>query len=330
MSTIAVDAMGGDSAPEEVVKGAILAKKEGVDVILSGDENLIKSYLGNEKIPVINYPQVISMDDDPAKAIRSNKDSSIIGALNLVKEKKADAVFSAGSTGATLIGAISVLGKIKGVTRPTIASVLPGKEKEVILVDSGANLEVKPKVLYQFAIMGSKLSELLFDIENPRIGLINNGEESSKGRELEKATFKLLKSSQLNFIGNVEGKDFANSKVDVFVTDGFTGNISLKTAEGTAKLFQSHLQDAFRSSIISKMGYFLSSLAMKSVRDRLDPRVHNCGILMGLNSLAVKCHGQSEYRGVSYAADIIYSLLENNMNKKIHDFVFEMHSKLMN
>ena len=205
MSTIAVDAMGGDSAPEEVVKGAILAKKEGVDVILSGDENLIKSYLGNEKIPVINYPQVISMDDDPAKAIRSNKDSSIIGALNLVKEKKADAVFSAGSTGATLIGAISVLGKIKGVTRPTIASVLPGKEKEVILVDSGANLEVKPKVLYQFAIMGSKLSELLFDIENPRIGLINNGEESSKGRELEKATFKLLKSSQLNFIGNVEG-----------------------------------------------------------------------------------------------------------------------------
>ena len=124
---------------------------------------------------------------------------------NLVKEKKADAVFSAGSTGATLIGAISVLGKIKGVTRPTIASVLPGKEKEVILVDSGANLEVKPKVLYQFAIMGSKLSELLFDIENPRIGLINNGEESSKGRELEKSTFKLLKSSQLNFIGNVEG-----------------------------------------------------------------------------------------------------------------------------
>jgi len=238
MSTIAVDAMGGDSAPEEVVKGAILAKKEGVDVILSGDENLIKSYLGNEKIPVINYPQVISMDDDPAKAIRSNKDSSIIGALNLVKEKKADAVFSAGSTGATLIGAISVLGKIKGVTRPTIASVLPGKEKDVILVDSGANLEVKPKVLYQFAIMGSKLSELLFDIENPRIGLINNGEESSKGRELEKATFKLLKSSQLNFIGNVEGKDFANSKVDVFVTDGFTGNVVLKTLQGVAKLQQ--------------------------------------------------------------------------------------------
>ena len=198
MSTIAVDAMGGDSAPEEVVKGAILAKKEGVDVILSGDENLIKSYLGNEKIPVINYPQVISMDDDPAKAIRSNKDSSIIGALNLVKEKKADAVFSAGSTGATLIGAISVLGKIKGVTRPTIASVLPGKEKEVILVDSGANLEVKPKVLYQFAIMGSKLSELLFDIENPRIGLIALASDFM----IERDFINVIKDREVDFFVN--------------------------------------------------------------------------------------------------------------------------------
>ena len=144
MSTIAVDAMGGDSAPEEVVKGAILAKQEGIDVILSGDKNLILSYLGDEKIPIVDYPQVISMDEDPAKAIRTHKNSSILGALNLLNEKKADAVFSAGSTGATLIGAISVLGKIKGVIRPTIASVLPSSEKEVILVDSGANLEVKP------------------------------------------------------------------------------------------------------------------------------------------------------------------------------------------
>ena len=134
----------------------------------------------------------------------------------------------------------------------------------------------------------------------------------------------------INYYGYVEGNDISIGRTNVVVTDGFTGNISLKTAEGTAKLFQSHLKDAFKSSILSKMGYFLSSLAMKSVRDRLDPRVHNCGILMGLNSLAVKCHGQSEYKGVSYAADIVYSLLENNMNKKIRDYVHEMHSKLMN
>ena len=300
MSTIAVDAMGGDSAPEEVVKGAILAKKEGVDVILSGDENLIKSYLGNEKIPVINYPQVISMDDDPAKAIRSNKDSSIIGALNLVKEKKADAVFSAGSTGATLIGAISVLGKIKGVTRPTIASVLPGKEKEVILVDSGANLEVKPKVLYQFAIMGSKLSELLFDIENPRIGLINNGEESSKGRELEKATFKLLKSSQLNFIGNVEGKDFANSKVDVFVTDGFTGNVVLKTLQGVAKLQQDLISKSLKENLFKPLLIPVKN-AISTVKIMLNPNSTNGSYLLGVNGLVIIGHGSSNSEAIKNA-----------------------------
>ena len=300
MSTIAVDAMGGDSAPEEVVKGAILAKKEGVDVILSGDENLIKSYLGNEKIPVINYPQVISMDDDPAKAIRSNKDSSIIGALNLVKEKKADAVFSAGSTGATLIGAISVLGKIKGVTRPTIASVLPGKEKEVILVDSGANLEVKPKVLYQFAIMGSKLSELLFDIENPRIGLINNGEESSKGRELEKATFKLLKSSQLNFIGNVEGKDFANSKVDVFVTDGFTGNVVLKTLQGVAKLQHDLNSKSLKENLLKPLLVPVNN-AISPVKSMLNPNSTNGSYLLGVNGLVIIGHGSSNSEAIKNA-----------------------------
>ena len=300
MSTIAVDAMGGDSAPEEVVKGAILAKKEGVDVILSGDENLIKSYLGNEKIPVINYPQVISMDDDPARAIRSNKDSSIIGALNLVKEKKADAVFSAGSTGATLIGAISVLGKIKGVTRPTIASVLPGKEKEVILVDSGANLEVKPKVLYQFAIMGSKLSELLFDIENPRIGLINNGEESSKGRELEKATFKLLKSSQLNFIGNVEGKDFANSKVDVFVTDGFTGNVVLKTLQGVAKLQQDLISKSLKENLFKPLLVTVKN-AISPVKSMLNPNSTNGSYLLGVNGLVIIGHGSSNSEAIKNA-----------------------------
>ena len=300
MSTIAVDAMGGDSAPEEVVKGAILAKKEGVDVILSGDENLIKSYLGNEKIPVINYPQVISMDDDPARAIRSNKDSSIIGALNLVKEKKADAVFSAGSTGATLIGAISVLGKIKGVTRPTIASVLPGKEKDVILVDSGANLEVKPKVLYQFAIMGSKLSELLFDIENPRIGLINNGEESSKGRELEKSTFKLLKSSQLNFIGNVEGKDFANSKVDVFVTDGFTGNVVLKTLQGVAKLQQDLISKSLKENLFKPLLIPVKN-AISPVKSMLNPNSTNGSYLLGVNGLVIIGHGSSNSEAIKNA-----------------------------
>ena len=292
MSTIAVDAMGGDSAPEEVVKGAILAKNQGVDVILSGDENLISTYLGSEQIPIVNYPQVISMDDDPAKAIRTNKNSSILGALNLLKEKKADAVFSAGSTGASLIGAISVLGKIKGVTRPTIATVLPAQDREVILVDSGANLEVKPKILYQFAVMGSKLSELLFEIDNPRIGLVNNGEESSKGRELEKSTYKLLNSSELNFIGNVEGKDFANSKVDVFVTDGFTGNVVLKTMEGVARLQMNMISDSLKENLLKPLLTPVKN-AMSPVRDALNPNSTNGSYLLGVNGLVIIGHGSS-------------------------------------
>ena len=300
MSTIAVDAMGGDSAPEEVVKGAILAKNQGVDVILSGDENLISTYLGSEQIPIVNYPQVISMDDDPAKAIRTNKNSSILGALNLLKEKKADAVFSAGSTGASLIGAISVLGKIKGVTRPTIATVLPAQDREVILVDSGANLEVKPKILYQFAVMGSKLSELLFEIDNPRIGLVNNGEESSKGRELEKATYKLLNSSDLNFIGNVEGKDFANSKVDVFVTDGFTGNVVLKTMEGVARLQMNMISDSLKENLLKPLLTPVKN-AMSPVRDALNPNSTNGSYLLGVNGLVIIGHGSSNAEAIKNA-----------------------------
>ena len=232
MSTIAVDAMGGDSAPKEIVKGAILAKECGVNVILSGDKALIDTYLDGVNIPVIDYPEVISMEDNPARAIRTKKNASILGALKLVKENKADGVFSAGATGGTLIGSISVLGKNKGVLRPAIAAVLPGVGGDTILLDSGASLDVRPKVLLQYAAMGSKLAEILFENDNPKIGLLNNGEEESKGRDLEKSTYKLLKSSNLNFVGNVEGRDFANSKADVFVTDGFTGNIVLKTMEG--------------------------------------------------------------------------------------------------
>ena len=205
---------------------------------------------------------------------------------------------------------------------------------ESVVLDLGANTKLDSRYLIDNSILGASLASILFKIDNPSIGLLNVGKEDNKGKEEIRLASDHLKElsrkSIINYHGYVEGNDISIGRTNVVVTDGFTGNISLKTAEGTAKLFQSHLQDAFRSSILSKMGYFLSSLAMKSVRDRLDPRVHNCGILMGLNSLAVKCHGQSEYRGVSYAADIIYSLLENKMNEKIRDYVSEMHSKLVN
>ena len=304
MSTIAVDAMGGDSAPKEIVKGAILAKENGVDVILSGDKTLIESYLEGVKIPVVDYPEVISMEDNPARAIRTKKNASILGALQLVKENKADGVFSAGSTGATLIGSISILGKSKGVLRPAIAAVLPGIERGTILLDSGSSLDVKPKILLQYGAMGSKLSEIIFEINNPKIGLLNNGEEESKGRDIERSAYKLLKSSNLNFIGNIEGRDFANSKADVFITDGFTGNIVLKTMEGTAKLQQKLIANALKEKLFKPLLIPVKN-AMKPVKDKLDPDKTNASYLLGVNGLVTIGHGSSTAEGVKNA--IIYT-----------------------
>tara|TARA_Y100000741_G_scaffold336923_1_gene295886 strand:+ start:1185 stop:2156 length:972 start_codon:yes stop_codon:yes gene_type:complete len=297
MSTIAVDAMGGDSAPKEIVKGAILAKESGVNVILSGDKALIDTYLDGVNIPVIDYPEVISMEDNPARAIRTKKNASILGALKLVKENKADGVFSAGATGGTLIGSISVLGKNKGVLRPAIAAVLPGVGGDTILLDSGASLDVRPKVLLQYAAMGSKLAEILFENDNPKIGLLNNGEEESKGRDLEKTTYKLLKSSNLNFVGNVEGRDFANSKADVFVTDGFTGNIVLKTMEGTAKLQNNFLSNSLKNKLFKPLLIPVKK-AMKPAKEKLDPDKTNASYLLGVSGLVTIGHGSSSAEAV--------------------------------
>lgn len=323
MNTIAVDAMGGDSAPGEIVKGAIKAKNLGIDVILCGDKNLIDPFLEDSKIPVLHYPEVISMEDDPARAIRSKKNSSIVGAMQLVKENKASAVFSAGSTGASLVAAISVLGKIKGVIRPAIASVLPAEEGEIVLLDSGASLEVKPKVLLQFAAMGSKFAEVLFNIPSPRVGLLNNGEEPTKGRDLEKSTYKLLKNSNLNFIGNIEGRDFANNIADVFVTDGFTGNIVLKTMEGTAKLQQKMIKKSFLENLFKPMLLPVNK-ALKPVKDRLDPDKTNGAYLLGVNGIVTIAHGSSSAEAVMNSIIFSNKTVESGFISKFAETVAEL------
>ena len=327
MSTIAVDAMGGDSAPKEIVKGAILAKESGVNVILSGDKALIDTYLDGVNIPVINYPEVISMEDNPARAIRTKKNASILGALNLVKENKADGIFSAGATGGTLVGAISVLGKIKGVLRPAIAAVLPGLDGDTILLDSGSSLDVKPKVLLQYGAMGSKLAEILFEIDNPKIGLLNNGEEESKGRDLEKSTYKLLKSSNLNFVGNIEGRDFANSKADVFLTDGFTGNIVLKTMEGTAKLQNALLSDSLKNKLFKPLLIPVKK-AMKPAKDKLDPDKTNASYLLGVNGLVTIGHGSSSAEAVKNGILYTYRSAEKGFINKFSNTISELWMKL--
>ena len=323
MSTIAVDAMGGDSAPKEIVKGAILARESGVNVILSGDKGLIDNYLDGVNIPVIDYPEVISMEDNPARAIRTKKNASILGALNLLKENKADGIFSAGATGGTLVGSISVLGKIKGVLRPAIAAVLPGLEGDTILLDSGSSLDVKPKILLQYAAMGSKLAEILFENDNPKIGLLNNGEEESKGRDLEKSTYKLLKSSNLNFIGNIEGRDFANSKADVFVTDGFTGNIVLKTMEGTAKLQNDLLSNSLKNKLFKPLLIPVKK-AMKPAKDKLDPDKTNASYLLGVSGLVTIGHGSSSAEAVKNGILYTYRSAEKGFINKFSNTISEL------
>ena len=339
--TLSVDMLGSETKLNDILKGLnqSLLRNIYYKFQLYGSEKDIKRKIEKYKrlhkaTEIINCESYVAMDDKPSDILKSKKTSSMSLAINSVAENTSDAVLSFGNTGALMSLSLLNIKTLEGIKRPAIASIWPNMKGESVVLDLGANTKLDPRYLIDNSILGASLASILFKIDNPSIGLLNVGKEDNKGKDEIKAASNQLKelsrNSNINYYGYVEGNDISIGRTNVVVTDGFTGNISLKTAEGTAKLFQSHLQDAFRSSILSKMGYFLSSLAMKSVRDRLDPRVHNCGILIGLNSLAVKCHGQSEYRGVSYAADIIYSLLENNMNKKIQDYVSEMHSKMMN
>ena len=339
--TLSVDLLGSETKLDDIIKGLnqSLLRNLNYKFHLYGSEKAIKKKIVKYKrlievTEIINCDNYITMEDKPSDILKSKKNSSMSLAINSVTENTSDAVLSFGNTGALMSLSLLNIKTLKGIKRPAIASIWPNMRGESVVLDLGANTKIDSRYLIDNSILGASLASILFKIDNPSIGLLNVGKEDNKGNdEIKLASDKLKELSRnsiINYYGYVEGNDISMGKTNVVVTDGFTGNISLKTAEGTAKLFQSHLQDAFRSSILSKLGYFLSSLAMKSVRDRLDPRVHNCGILMGLNSLAVKCHGQSEYRGVSYAADIIYSLLENNMNEKIRDYVSEIHSKLIN
>ena len=338
--TLSVDTLGSETELNDILKGLnqSLLRNLNYKFQLYGPEEIIKKKIEKYKrlikvTEIIDCDSYITMEDKPSDILKSKKTSSMYLAIKSVTEKLSDAVLSFGNTGALMSLSLLNIKTLEGIKRPAIASIWPNMKGESVVLDLGANTKLDSRYLIDNSILGASLASILFKIDNPSIGLLNVGKEDNKGKdEIKIASDQLRDLSQnlsVNYYGYIEGNDISTGRTNVVVTDGFTGNISLKTAEGTAKLFQSHLEDAFKSSILSKMGYFLSSLAMKSVRDRLDPRVHNCGILMGLNSLAVKCHGHSEYRGVSYAADIIYSLLDNNVNEKISEYVSEMHSKLI-
>jgi glycerol-3-phosphate acyltransferase PlsX len=279
----------------------------------------------NVRSKIINCDEQVLMTDKPTDAIRLKKNSSMQLSIDHVASGKSNAVLSCGNTGALMAISLLKLRTVASIKRPSIASIWPNIKGESIVLDLGANIKNDTNSLIDNAILGSALAKVLFSMTEPSVGLLNVGIEEMKGNEnVQKASEILLEMSnkkQLNYYGFVEGADISNGITNVIVTDGFTGNIALKTAEGTASMVQSYFKKAFESSILSKIGYFFASLSLTSVRQRLDPRVHNCGIFMGLTAPVVKCHGKSDRLGISYATDIAYSLVHKEVNKKVENIL---------
>ncbi len=325
---VVVDAFGGDNAPLEVVEGAILAlkKHKDLEVILCGKEDKIKEILNgrDERVEIVNASEVITNDDVPTDAIRHKKDSSLVVAYDVLKNRgDVIGLVTAGSTGAVLAGAIMKIGRIKGISRPALAPILPTKkDTDVIIIDSGANIDCKPINLLHFALMGSAYYSIIYNKEAPRVALLNNGVEDEKGNELAKETFPLLKNAPINFIGNREGFDFMSGDVDVMVTDGFAGNALLKGTEGAVTAVISILKKSIKSHFWSKVGYLFMGKTFKEIKARVDVQKKHAGSpLLGCKKLVVKNHGGCNRANICASIEQTMKLHENNLNKKIEDAI---------
>nr|PZN34742.1 MAG: phosphate acyltransferase PlsX [Actinomycetota bacterium] len=309
--------MGGDHAPAETVAGAVDAARRGVDVVLVGPESIVRSELERLEadLPVVDAPEVIEMGEDPARALREKPNASISVCARMVASGDAAGFVGAGSTGAAMAAAALLVGRIKGVQRPAIATIFPTPGTPTLVLDSGANPEVNANQLLQFAVMGSVAAELILGVERPRIGLLNIGEEKGKGRELEKTAHEILEASGLNFIGNVEGRDVAADRCDVVVTDGFVGNVFLKTTEGAAKLVGGYFQEAISKLPPEVRAQVLP--ALNEVRHRLDPETHGGAQLLGVKGVAVIGHGSSSRVAIANALQVAAEAAERDLPGKI-------------
>lgn len=328
---ILLDGMGGDYAPVEVVKGAVLAAKEIDETIaILGPEDSIKECLNNEgwsgdNIEVINCTEVISNNEAPAMAVKKKKDSTISRGMNIVKEREADAFISAGSTGALLSGGLLLLGRIKGIKRPAIAAFFPkiGMNDTTLLLDCGANVDSKPEYLMQNGIMGSIFVECVKGRANPEVRLLNVGAEDAKGDELRKESFKLLKESDLNFAGNIEGRDVVNTTSDVVVCDGFSGNVFLKSSEGMALALMHLLKAKLNEGISAKLGAALSYGKLKELKSEFDYSSEGAAPILGLKGAVLKMHGNSKAKEVYYAVKKAIPYVNNDVTGKIETAIAE-------
>jgi len=320
--------MGGDHAPKAVIKGAhfALSRQPDLEFLLFGDEAQIQPHLKHfhrlqQRSTVIHTPDAITNEDKPSSALRQGKNSSMQLAINAVKNKEADACVSGGNTGALMAMAKISLRTLSGIDRPAICSLFPTRRGQSVMLDLGANAECTGENLFQFAIMGEAFGVAVLGKKQPTVGLLNIGSEAGKGIDSVRQAAEMLLSTDIpiKYEGFIEGNDIASGTVDVIVTDGFTGNIALKTAEGTAKLCVEYIKMGLSSSIISKVGAFLSSSALHSIKKKMDPRAHNGAMFLGLNGIVVKSHGGMDHVGFAHAIDVAVHLVQANINQRIMD-----------
>lgn len=326
---VALDAMGGDNAPKEMIKGAVqaLEKTDAVQVLLVGKEDVIRAELAQytydkARIEVVNATEVIETAEPPVNAIRRKKDSSIVVGMKLVKERQADAFVSAGSSGAVLVGGQVIVGRIKGVERPPLAPLIPTEKGVSLLVDCGANVDARPSHLVQFAKMGSIYMEHVVGIKNPKVGIVNIGAEEEKGNALVKETFPLLKGEKnINFIGSVEAREIPHGQADVIVCEAFAGNIILKLFEGVGSVLISEIKKGMMGSLRSKIGALLVKPALKKALKSFDSSEYGGAPLLGLNGLVVKTHGSSTAKEICNTIIQCVTFKEQKINEKIKESI---------
>ncbi len=325
---IAIDGMGGDNAPQAVIDGVLQAIKEFNDIefFITGPEEIIKEQLNKEnyngdKITIVDAKEIISTNEHPVMAIRKKKNSSLCKALNLVKEKKCDAVLSAGSTGAFLAGCNFIVGRIKGVKRPALTPIMPGKNAPFMIVDAGANVDCKPEYLVQFAHMGREYYKGVLGIENPTVGLVNIVAEEEKGNELTKNTYQLLKNEKgLKFVGNVEPRDVTLGDTNVLVCDGFAGNTILKMYEGTASTLLKIIKDEiFSSGITSKLGAVLLKPVFSNIKKKFDYKEYGGAPFLGVDGICIKAHGSSDGKAFKNAIRQSKQFYDSKVLEKIKE-----------
>jgi len=318
---IVVDAMGGDQAPAVVVDGAVQAARDlGLEIILVGRQEEVEPELAGYDtaglaISLLHASQVIEMDDHPAAAVKAKKDSSMVVAMELVKQGEADAFYTAGNSGGALAAALFRLGRIRGIKRPAISTIFPSQTPQgyCFILDIGANADCKPEYLVQFAHMGSIYAERVLGVTNPRVAIVSNGEEEGKGNLLVKDTVPLLRDSKLNFVGNAEGRDIPAGLADVVVTDGFTGNVIIKLAEGVSKMLLGVLKEEITSSNVSKLGAALAKPAFDKVKNRLDYREYGGAPLLGVDGPVIIGHGRSDARAIRNGIRMAAQTVENGV-----------------